>query len=804
MQQRPGELPAEGTGFVGRRRELDMLAQLLRSARLVTVTGPPGVGKTRLALRAAANAVSGDAPADGAKGRFPGGVCLAELGGLRDVDLLPHTVAASLGLPEHDARPGVDALVDYLCGRKLLLVLDTCEHMIGGCEPLIRAVLDEAPGVTVLATSRQPLDLPGEHVFPVPPLPVPDLGAPAGPAAGTGATDGGDAVELFAQRAAAAAPGFAVTADNRDDVIRLCQRLDGIPLAIELAAVQLRSTPLRALAGSLEHRFLSLAGGRTALPHQQTLRAATQWSYDLCSPEEQLLWARLSVFAGTFSIPLAEDVCAGEPLGQADVLPALIGLVDKSVVLRAEDDDARYRLLDTIREFGAERLAESGAQATVRDRHIAYFLRKAADFSRHSKDDDQLSRFRELRGEHPNIRAALGYALAPPGTPDRDRLAARLAADLRSYWEIAGLLREGRHWLTRILLKFKDPSTQRCAALLTRGVLATFQGELPEATADLEASVAIARDQGDDVACALGHAYLCLALVFSGRHAEAARAGAVAERRLTELGHFSGLVSLDIHLGYMHLLGGEPDLAIERCAQGLRRLGASGERWARGYLQVISATALFFKGNTTESETAAREALRMKHELGDIVGTAYCLEALALLASGQGRHERTAWLLGAADALWERTGKRLGGNAIIESLHQQAEAAARNALGDKRYEKFFAAVADRELDTAIGLAVAGTDESVPAPRRGTPGPLTRREREVAGLVSEGLTNSQIARQLVISSRTVDSHVTNIYTKLGISSRVQLAAWLSSPDGALVLFRDGDRRRRAGRAAQHAW
>jgi DNA-binding CsgD family transcriptional regulator len=309
-----------------------------------------------------------------------------------------------------------------------------------------------------------------------------------------------------------------------------------------------------------------------------------------------------------------------------------------------------------------------------------------------------------------------------------------------------------------------------------------LQGELPEALADLEASLEIARDQGDEVAYALGYDYLCLALVYSGRHPEAARAGAIAEQRLDELGHFSGRVSLDIHLGYMHMLSGEPDLAIERCAQGLRRLGVTGERWARGYLLVITATALFLKGETSESEVAARDALRMKHELGDIVGTAFCLEALGMLASGQRRWERTAWLLGAADALWERTGRRLGGNAIIEAIHQQAESAARDALGDKRYEKFFAAVAGRELDAVIGLAVTGADKSVPAQRH-SPGGLTRREREIAALVAEGLTNAQIARQLVISSRTVDSHVTNMYTKLGISSRVQLATWLSSQDAS---------------------
>src|ERR1700761_3942128 len=284
-QQYPGELAQQATGFVGRARELDALAETLKAARLVTITGTAGGGKTRVALRATA---------DGGP-RFADGVCFAELGGLRDFHLVAHTVAGCLGLPEQDARSAADAVVDYLGDRELLLVLDTCEHVISGCVPLVGALLRAAPGVTVLATSRQPLDMPGEHLFPRPPLPVPEPGQ---------ALPGGDAVELFAQRAAAVVPGFTVSGANRGDVLRLCRRLDGIPLAIELAAVQLRVTPLPELAGLLESRFLTLEGGSHAvLPHQQTLRTAIQWSYDLCSPAERVLWTRLSVFAGSFTIP---------------------------------------------------------------------------------------------------------------------------------------------------------------------------------------------------------------------------------------------------------------------------------------------------------------------------------------------------------------------------------------------------------------------------------------------------------------------------------------------------------------------
>jgi non-specific serine/threonine protein kinase len=760
LQRYPGELPREATGFVGRGRELGALAGLLGAVRLVTVTGTAGVGKTRVALRAAT--LVGE--------RFADGVCFAELGGLRDLDLVSPTVAACLGLPGQDARSGTDAVAGYLSERNVLLVLDTCEHVIGGCVALVSALLREAPGVTVLAASRQPLDMPGEQVFPLPPLPVPEPG-----------DAGGDAVELFAQRAAAAVPGFTVSDANRSDVIGLCRRLDGIPLAIELAAVQLRASSLRALSGRLEHRFLSLAGGggglASALPHQQTLRTATQWSYDLCSPAEQLLWARLSVFAGSFGIQAAQEVCAGGSLDRAEVLPALIGLVDKSVVLRPVEDEPRYRLLDTIREFGAERLADSGEQAAVRGRHVAYFIGLAEDFGAHDKDGDQLDRFRELRCEHQNFRAALGYALGAPGTPGDARLAARLASALRPYWEISGLLREGRHWMDKILARFPGPSAERARLLLTRGVLAIFQGELPGAIGDLEASTELSAAGDDALACALGHTYRCLAFVFSGRHAEAAAAGATAEERLRAVGHLSGLVSLDIHLGYLHLLSGQPDLAIERCAQGLRRLD-SGERWARSYLLVITATSLFLRGEAEASGAAACDSLLMKEEIGDLTGMAYCLELLAMLAAGQGRFSRAAWLLGAADTLWERTGKRLGGTAAIEGLHQRAENTARGGLGDKRYVRLFRDGAGRERGEIVGLAIGDADR-LPA---ATSGRLTKREREVAALAGEGLTSSQIAGRLVISSRTVNTHIASIYAKLGISSRVQLVTWLAAGPG----------------------
>src|SRR5215472_368441 len=355
-RRRPGQPPSECTALVGRKAELAAIGTLLDSARLVTTVGPPGVGKTRVSLRAAALAA----------GRYPGGVWLAELSGVRDPALVPATVAGCLGLPGRDARAQLPAVLDYLRERRLLLILDTCEHLVDACAAFAEGVLREAPGVTLLATSRQPLDVPGEHVYPVPPLPVPDQ------------------EELFARRAAAVVPGFAVTAANRADVIRLCERLDGIPLAIELAAGRLRALPLAELADRVESGFGVLTGDRRgASPRHQTLGTAADWSYDLCTPAEQALWARLSVFAGPFDMAAAEQVCADADLPGGAVVEALIGLVDKSVVLRDNAGGPRYRLLGALREFGAAKLAVAGQEAACRGRLIDRYLAMATYFDEH-------------------------------------------------------------------------------------------------------------------------------------------------------------------------------------------------------------------------------------------------------------------------------------------------------------------------------------------------------------------------------------------------------------------------------------
>jgi predicted ATPase/DNA-binding CsgD family transcriptional regulator len=786
------QLPVEVTGFVGRQRELAELARLLGSARLVTVTGTGGVGKTRLALRAAAGASS-----------FPDGVYLAELSGLRDPELLPHTVATCLGLPEQDSRSRLDAALDYLRDRELLLILDTCEHLVDACAMLADVLLRATTSVTVLATSRQPLDVPGEHTMSLDPLPVPGLDEELdGEQVGHG-----DAVELFVQRATAVLPGFAVTEANRRDVIGLCRRLDGVPLALELATMRLRALSLTQLAGRLEDRFQLLTGGRRAvLPHHQTLRTATEWSYDLCTPTEQLLWARLSVFAGAFDVEAAEEVCGGDGLASQDVLANLVGLVDKSVVLRVENGETRYRLLDTLREFGAEKLGRGTGAA--RTRHVARYVRLASYLGMHSQADDQIIRFRQLRAEHEEIRAALDYAF---GLPGHDSDAAVIAGGLFGYWQMAGLMREGGYWLGKVLDRFTEPSPERARALMISGSLAIFRGETPAAIASVEEAIRLAEVVDDTITKGVGYMYLCLALLTAGRYDEAIAAGAIAEQRATANRDRAALVFIDYEMCYLHLLTGRLDEGLARCGQGLARLGPdSKELWIRGFLHLLKGLAQYLRGEHAASAEAFGIGLTMKHEVRDPLGTGYALEGMAMLAAAHERGGRAAWLLGAASELWLLVGSRLGRDPFLEALHQQTEDSARRGLGGARFDVLFRQGATASLDRVVTAAITDADNldaghpgtgdpgagdpgasdpgasdpgagdgAAPVPGPAKEAPLTSREREIAELVADGLSNRQIAQRLVISKRTVDAHIEHIYGKLGVSSRVQLANWLAA-------------------------
>jgi predicted ATPase len=690
-----GRFPQDGfTDLVGRRDELARLAAVLAQSRLVTIVGPGGVGKTRVALAAAAQAAAS----------YRDGPWIVELSGLRDPALLPNTVASVLGLPEQASGSALAALLEYLRERELLLILDTCEHVLDACASLAQAVLADAPQVTVLTTSRQQLDTAGEHIFPVGPLPVPEADSPAPALADRAA--GGDAVELFALRAAAAVPDFTITTQNVADVIRLCRRLDGIPLAIELAAMPLRTLPLAELVERLDHRFALLSTAQPgALPRHKTLRTAIEWSYELCSAAERRLWARLSVFAGRFSLDAAEEVCAEVSLERPDVVDALIGLVDKSVVLR---EGEQYRMLDTLREFGAERLAASGELAACRSRHIARYRAMAEYFGVHFADADQMDRYRELRDVHPNLRAAMEYALEPADDPLDAAAGAELACSLYGYWQISCLLGEGTYWLTKVLDRFPAAGPERARALVNRGFLRSFQGNVDDTLDDCEAGTAMALAIGADAIAARGYQHTMLTLTFLGRHEEAAKVSDEARSRLRACGDVAGELMLLAQLGHLHQLAGRPAESVAVCDEGLALLGAgSGERWVTAYLYAICGFALFqMPGREADCDAVLRKALHWKQELGDVIGIAYALDVLGWLSAKTGSPAQAAWLLGAADPLWERGGSlRFSGTAIMEEFHQQAAATAREALGAAEYDARYTAATSyvrRRLDAHPG------------------------------------------------------------------------------------------------------
>jgi DNA-binding CsgD family transcriptional regulator len=549
------------------------------------------------------------------------------------------------------------------------------------------------------------------------------------------------------------------------------------------------------------------------VPRQQTLRAAIEWSYGLCTEAEQMVWNRLSVFAGSFGLAAARDVAACPQVPEDRIADVLAGLVDKSVVLRAGDD--RYRLLGSEREYAAERLAESGQEAECRRRHARRYLKLARGLGQHLLADDQAARLRGLRAEHADVSAVLGYGFAA-GDPGWERDAARLTAALFPYWLLSGLLREGIHWQDRILARFREPSAERANALANRATLGAMLG-LADAAAYAREGIIVAARAGDDRAEARGYLALQLALGLRSAYAQALDAADEARRRLAALGADVALRCLDVQLAQTHQIGGNLTAAAAAGQRALAGLGP-GERWLHGHVLIVSALALYrLPGRQSECARTAGEALRAMRDLCNPVGEACALDVLGWLAADAGRSQRAAWLLGAAQTRWQRSGGRQSGTAVMAGYHQRSAHAAARALGPDWYAELHARGASLPLDEIVEFAVTGGDAppdghrpgvttlpgrplpgrplpgvplpGVPGPRatlddaagiaqRGRPATaeLTTRELEITGLVALGLANRDIAARLFISRRTVDAHINHIFGKLGLSSRVQLAIW----------------------------
>ena len=749
---RKGNLPADVTRFIGRRQELSQVREALERYRLVTLRGVGGVGKTRLALHVAADV----------RRSFADGVWLVELSALRNAELLARTVAASLGLPDQAVGDPVDLLAEHLADRHLLLVLDTCEHLIDACAMLAEVLLRAAPRLRILATSREPLDILGEHALLISPLALPDPDAPAA---------GSDSVTLFVDRAEAIAPGFTLTAANQQAVVRVCRGLDGIPLALELAAVRLRTMSVEQIAARLDDRFRLLGTARTSQNRHQTLRAAIAWSHELCTAAEQRLWARLSVFPGSFDLEAAEYVCAGDPLTADTVFEALGRLVEKSIA-GWEQDGRRYRLLDTIREYGAEQLAQLGEQDELRHRHRDHYLGLAEQAAAGSLTAEQVGWLVRLRQETPNLRVALDHSYACPG---QEGMGLRMTVLLRSYWLLVGLFSVGRRWHDRALAAGCD-SADGAWAGYGAGVLALQQGDLEIGGQLLARAQALAKELGDrDLAAHVTDAQ-GIALFFAG---DLARAGACHESALAdyaEIGYSEPFALSSLaRLAAVCCLTGEIDRAISLSEECLHLSEARGEQWARGTALWTRGAARWLSGDVSHAVEDTLACLRIKESLGDLHTITMAIDLLAVCLVAQEDYGRAAVLCGAGDSLWKTLRAPVQQGPYYAEIRRNAAETCRLALGDERFE-----TAHRRgtgLSVAQAIAAARNETATP----GTPAltsPLTERQWEIAELVTQGLGNREIAERLVLAKRTVDSHIEHIFAKLGFTSRAQIAAWVS--------------------------
>jgi len=756
-QRRAGNLPAQLTSFVGRRREVAEIRRLLSGSRLVTLTGVGGAGKTRLSLR-----VAGDL-----RRAFPDGVWFVELAALDDDALLPQTIASTLGVRDRTARWPVSALAEYLSDKHMLLVLDNCEHLRTACAVLAETVLRAAPALRVLATSRQALGLTGEHIFQVPTLSVPDADQRPPPPA----LHQYEAVSLFLDRATAVKPGFVLTEANAETVARVCQRLDGLPLAIELTAVRLRALSVDEVLERLEDRYrLLTAGSPGVLPRHQTLRALIDWSYGLCSDQERAAWAALSVFSGGFDLPAAEAVCA------RDVLDTLAALVDKSILVADEHEGRiRYHMLETIREYGRDRLAESGAGPAVRKRHRDHFellVEQARDEWCGPRQQRWLACI--LR-EHHNIRAVLDYSLTEPGQAEAGL---KIAGALWFFWIATGLTAEGRRWLERLLELEAAPSRWRNRALWVCIYLCILQEDIAWAEPRIAECRQTAEQQGDAGSVAWAVQLCGMAAMSVG---ELAKARAQLEDGLAR--HRAcqddiGAVDVCFYLVAVVALLGEPHRAATLCEETLARCDAQGERWLKSYMLWDLGLVAWQLGDCTRAAASGRDGLRLAREFNEQWAIAFCVELLAWAAHAELRHRRAAYLLGCADSIWHRIGAPLFGMRHLLRYHEQCISGARGMLGAAAFEAELAKGRQTSLDRAISAALEESTAPAGPPAGAANGAvLTPRELEVAGLIADGLSNKAIAAKLVIAQRTVEAHVEHILDKLGFSSRTQVAAWM---------------------------
>jgi predicted ATPase/DNA-binding CsgD family transcriptional regulator len=752
-----GGLPAQVTSFVGRSTELEALADLVRSSRLVTIAGPAGMGKTRLAIEVAGRL-------DGRAVHFVG------LAALTDDGLLVQEVAFRLGVAERPGEPLVETLAAELSGRSLVLVLDNCEHLVAASARLVETLLRACSELRVLATSLTPLRVPGEVVWRISPLSLPGRRPDAArrPAAGS------EAVRLFEDRARLVRPEFAVEPANADAVAHVCRRLEGIPLAIELAAALLEAMSVQDVLSRLDERFRLLSAEGRAGGRHRTLRAALDWGHQLLDEQERRVFRRLAVFGGGFELRACEAVCAGDGVREDDVGGLVLRLVERSLLQAdLQRSPARYRLLEPIRHYASDRLAESGERPAVAERHAAYFLELAEESEREERGDDQPGWLARVEAELDNLRIALAWYRARNATAGL-----RMASALSWFWVTRGHYVEGRAWLEGALSAAPEDARERAWALLAVARIVNWQADHAAAQRYCEEAVELFDRLGaavdrDWTLTLLGSIHLYQGAFAAGRQSfEAALASSD-----DELVRMEALVGL----GEMQLHEGDQEAARANLEQVAGQ--ARGPDGPRGRAALFLGMICLLDGDAEAARAQFAWSLEIFWRLRNQYGTAATLDAIAALEVAGAEPLRALRLCGAASALrasirselaprWQE----LRDSVVLEPARAAAGDGAEAAWAEGERMSFEEAV--RYARTFLPVVTAAPElrsGGPPAPVARPPAGLTPRELEIAELVVQGMTNRHIAERLVIAERTVEGHVERIRGKLGVHSRKEIAA-----------------------------
>lgn len=756
----PKNLPLQVNRFIGREREITAARELLVTTRLLTLTGAGGSGKTRLAVQVATDVVE----------EFAHGVWWVELAAVSDPLLVPQLVASVGGVPERAGYTVTEALSEVLRPQQLLLVLDNCEHLLTASIQLIETLLRTCSQVRILVTSRQALAISGETTWPVLPLRVPDTNR-AQPIDGLLAYE---AVQLFVERARSVLPSFTLTPENAAPVVQVCRRLDGMPLAIELAAARVRALSVEQIAERLDDACRLLTGGsRSALPRQQTLRAAMDWSYGLLSAHEQAVFRRLSVFAGSFSLEAVEAICAAELEDAYDVLDVLSSLIDKSLVLvEQRRGAARYRLLETIRQYSQDKLQEYGEAAKVRRRHRDWYASLAEQAEPEALEARQTSVFDRLEAEHENLRAAIGWSLEQREA----ETAAQIGAAISRFWLLRGYMSEGRRWLERALSGFSEKNAVRVKALNVAAMLASLQDDNDTARTLVEESLELSRalaekkqtgyalytlgrlarvegnysgaltfleeslslflalGQKDDIALVLSD--LGLTVLYMGDHERATRLCEESLALSREMGDLRGIASWLANLAIVALARGDSGRATELCEESLAIRKSLGYKGGCAHTLAIMGRIALDHGACEGARVCYQESLSLRQETGEKEGIATALEGLAAVIGMQGQPVRAARLCGSAEAL--RSLHRVPLTPIDRRYHEQTVAAVRALLDQPSFLRAWTEGQAMTLEEAIEEAalVTGREPIAPpelpptAPPQRTLFGLTAREIEV--------------------------------------------------------------------------